>query len=326
MSDQPLITVLITCYNRKEFLIDAVNSALSQTLPKQYYEILVIKNFHDNGIDKFLDRNNINYFTKNGSERYFLKLGVQKANGQILSFLDDDDLFTRDKLKVVNEIFQNAEISYYHNNFEAFMSGRVIKEKMVASPNQMRLLIKNSDKLKKIYWLEKMLAYENNSSISIRKKILEPWFDQVEKQIELPIYNIDRFLYLTALLSADSMYIDNRKLTYYRLHENQTSALMRNDYDSLVQKKLEFIEKSLIAFDRMAEMSEGSPFTDYVKTRLTNLKIAYNFWSSTKRYSIGLNDYKLFLREHDLYEIPRVAILSSPPFLRRALIKLIYQV
>lgn len=122
------------------------------------------------------------------------------------------------------------------------------------------------------------------------------------------------------------MYIDNRKLTYYRLLENQTSALMRNDYDSLVQKKLEFIEKSLIAFDRMAEMSEGSPFTDYVKTRLTNLKIAYNFWSSTKRYSIGLNDYKLFLREHDLYEIPRVAILSSPPFLRRALIKLIYQV
>ena len=87
-----------------------------------------------------------------------------------------------------------------------------------------------------------------------------------------------------------------------------------------------FIEKSLIAFDRMAEMSDNSPFTDYVKTRLTNLKIAYNFWSSTKRYSIGLNDYKLFLREHDLYEIPRVAILSSPPFLRRALIKLIYQV
>ena len=87
-----------------------------------------------------------------------------------------------------------------------------------------------------------------------------------------------------------------------------------------------FIEKSLIAFDRMAEMSDNSPFTDYVKTRLTNLKIAYNFWSFTKRYSVRLGDYKLYLKEHDLYEIPRVAILSSPPFLRRALIKLIYHV
>jgi len=101
MSDQPLITVLITCYNRKEFLIDAVDSALNQTLPKQYYEILVIKNFYDNGIDKFLDRNNINYFTKNGSERYFLKFGVQKANGQILSFLDD---YTHGKMPVRNNI------------------------------------------------------------------------------------------------------------------------------------------------------------------------------------------------------------------------------
>jgi len=326
MSDQPLITVLITCYNRKEFLIDAVNSALNQTLPKQYYEILVIKNFHDNGIDKFLDRNNINYFTKDGSERYFLKFGVQKANGQILSFLDDDDLFTQDKLKVVNEIFQNAEISYYHNNFEAFMSGRVFKTKTVAPPNQKGLLIKNSDKLKKIYWLEKMLAYANNSSISIRKKILEPWFDQREKQLELPTSNIDRFLYLTALLSTDSMYIDNRKLTYYRLHENQTCAPAGNNFDSLVQKKLEFIEKSLIAYNRMAEMSDGSPFTNYMRTRSKNSKISYNFWSFTKRYSIGLSDYKLYLTEHDLYEIPRIAILSSPTFLRRALIKLIYQV
>ncbi|MCW6168978.1 MAG: glycosyltransferase family 2 protein [Thermoplasmatales archaeon] len=325
MPDKPLITVLITCYNRKEFLIDAVSSALNQTLPKQYYEILVVKNFHDKGIDKFLDKHNIKYFTKDGSEHFFLEFGLRNASGQILSFLDDD-LFEPDKLKIVNETFKNTEISYYHNNFEPFMAGRVFKEKTVTPPNQTTLLIKNSDKLKKIYWLEHMLAYENNSSISVRKNIIEPWLNQSEKQIELPETNIDRFLYLCALLSDKSMYIDNRKLTYYRLHENQTSALIRNNFDSLLQKKLEFIEKSLVAHNRMAKMSNGSLFANYLKTRLTNLKIAYNFWSLTKKYSIGLEDYKLYLKEHDIYEIPRIAVLSSPTFLRRAIIKLIYHV
>jgi Glycosyl transferase family 2. len=34
-------------YNRKEFLLEAVNSALNQTLPEDEYEIIVVKNFED---------------------------------------------------------------------------------------------------------------------------------------------------------------------------------------------------------------------------------------------------------------------------------------
>jgi len=40
-----LITVIITAYNRKEFLEDAIKSAINQTLPRKYYEIIVVKIF-----------------------------------------------------------------------------------------------------------------------------------------------------------------------------------------------------------------------------------------------------------------------------------------
>ena len=43
----PFISVIITAHNRKEFLLEAVNSALNQTLPKDEYEIIVVKNFQD---------------------------------------------------------------------------------------------------------------------------------------------------------------------------------------------------------------------------------------------------------------------------------------
>jgi glycosyltransferase involved in cell wall biosynthesis len=42
---KPYISVIITAHNRKEFLKEAIQSALNQTLERSNYEILVIKNF-----------------------------------------------------------------------------------------------------------------------------------------------------------------------------------------------------------------------------------------------------------------------------------------
>ena len=49
----PYISVIITAYNRKEYLLDAINSVINQTLDKKYYEIIVIKNYNDSKIDDF---------------------------------------------------------------------------------------------------------------------------------------------------------------------------------------------------------------------------------------------------------------------------------
>lgn len=53
------ISVVITAYNRREYLIKAVNSVINQSLDSSYYEIIVIKNFEDNEIDNYLMNANI---------------------------------------------------------------------------------------------------------------------------------------------------------------------------------------------------------------------------------------------------------------------------
>ncbi|MEM3455352.1 MAG: hypothetical protein QXT72_02190 [Candidatus Micrarchaeia archaeon] len=53
------ISIIITAHDRRDFIRDAIQSALNQTLEKSLYELIVIKNFYDENIDKFVEENNI---------------------------------------------------------------------------------------------------------------------------------------------------------------------------------------------------------------------------------------------------------------------------
>lgn len=112
----PYISVIITAYNRKEFLLSAIKSVLNQTLDKKYYEIIVIKNFQDKNIDNFINENKIKHILMEGTMGEFLYKGISEANGEIISFLDDDDLFFENKLDIVYKEFKkDNNIVYYHN-------------------------------------------------------------------------------------------------------------------------------------------------------------------------------------------------------------------
>lgn len=56
---KPLLSVIVTAYNRKEFLLDALQSAVNQTVPRNKYEIICIKNFKDTKIDNYIKNNGV---------------------------------------------------------------------------------------------------------------------------------------------------------------------------------------------------------------------------------------------------------------------------
>jgi len=67
MKNNPYISVIITAYNRREFLSDSFNSVKNQTLSRDKYEIIVTKNFTNDKID--------NYIKKNGGKLVFFEGG-----------------------------------------------------------------------------------------------------------------------------------------------------------------------------------------------------------------------------------------------------------
>ena len=127
---KPYISVIITAYNRKEFLKEAVNSVLDQTLDKDIYELIVIKNFITEFDQEWKSRGIKLIYKPVGSIGDFLYTGVSHSRGSIISFLDDDDTFAKNKLKIIyNEFSKNPSIVYYHNNCKVIYENKYIKRK-----------------------------------------------------------------------------------------------------------------------------------------------------------------------------------------------------
>ncbi|MGC9113386.1 glycosyltransferase family A protein [Acidilobus sp.] len=55
--DVSFISVIVTAYNRKQYLPYALRSLESQSLSKDRFEVIVVKNFEDKESDKIIRRN-----------------------------------------------------------------------------------------------------------------------------------------------------------------------------------------------------------------------------------------------------------------------------
>ncbi|MDH2904764.1 MAG: glycosyltransferase family A protein, partial [Methanomassiliicoccales archaeon] len=140
----PYITVIVTAYNRQEFLKAALESLIAQDAPAGAFEVIVVKNFENAEVDRAIESMGaLSIFDNSKALRSFSEEAVKKAKGEILCFLDDDDLFLPNKISTVTEVFRsNPEIDYYHNAIDYIdVEGNVI-----APPFSFRFSILERDK------------------------------------------------------------------------------------------------------------------------------------------------------------------------------------
>lgn len=101
-------TIIINNYNYNRFLRGAINSALSQTYPNT--EIVVVDDGSTDSsqeiIKEYGDRV-IPIIKKNGGQSSALNAGIENSSGEIILFLDADDIFLPDKVeKVINSFYE----------------------------------------------------------------------------------------------------------------------------------------------------------------------------------------------------------------------------
>ncbi len=95
---QMKISVIIPTYNRYERVKRAIMSVLNQSY--KAYEVIVVDDGSEDLTCKIKDEfKSIKYFYKaNGGVSSARNLGIQKASGEWVAFLDDDDEWEEDKL------------------------------------------------------------------------------------------------------------------------------------------------------------------------------------------------------------------------------------
>ncbi len=104
------VSVIIPTFNRKKMLIEACLSVLNQTFKD--FELIVIDDGSRDGTDeavnklrKIYSRYRIEYvrLNYNHGPAYARNLGAELAKGVYLAFLDSDDLWLKNKLKLQTE-------------------------------------------------------------------------------------------------------------------------------------------------------------------------------------------------------------------------------
>lgn len=104
MSNAPLVTVIIPCYNGEAFIGGAIGSVLAQSLSD--WELIVIDDGSSDNSKEIVKR-----FTKDKRIRLLeneRNLGIAKtknrgvadSNGKFIAFLDQDDIWEEDKLRL----------------------------------------------------------------------------------------------------------------------------------------------------------------------------------------------------------------------------------
>jgi glycosyltransferase involved in cell wall biosynthesis len=235
--NQPYISVIVTAYNRRRYLPFALRSLEAQTLPKDKFEVIVVKNFDDKESDDIISRNGWKDVYEDGTYHgRKILVGLEESKGNVITFLEDDDMYTNNRLEEIYKAFTSyGRLTYFHNSQTIIDSNGNVLERPPFSKNliggsPLVIDINRLQKLAKRYKIDaadlvlrlRALADFNSSSESIRRSVLEANAHLLK---EVPI-GIDLFIFASSLKAGGLMYFTDEKLTLYRVHgENWTSAL-----------------------------------------------------------------------------------------------------
>lgn len=129
------ISIIVTTYNRKELLIETINSILSQTYSD--FELIIIDNFSNYNFFALIDSFNdprIKGFQNhnNGVIAVNRNYGIRLAKGKYLAFCDDDDIWHSDKLTKQIEMAESVKDKHplilIHSNTTLFGEGMRSKQ------------------------------------------------------------------------------------------------------------------------------------------------------------------------------------------------------
>jgi glycosyltransferase involved in cell wall biosynthesis len=240
--ENPYISVVIRAFNRQDYLLKAVNSALKQTLEKDKYEILVVKNFISH-LDKYLEENKVRIFFEDGIAGELIKCGVENSRGTIISFLDDDDYFAETKLERVFKIFNsNPKVTYFHNSYHAI------------------------NELGEDVEFEHRTIDFNMSCISIKKEAVKVGLIAKISFFQDPII-------FTLALEHEGMLINSdEELTFYVKHESTSNIFSGNFEENIKQTEIAY-QNYLKSAEIILPLLKRERSRKYLKAMITDLKM-----------------------------------------------------
>jgi glycosyltransferase involved in cell wall biosynthesis len=231
LTGQPYISVIVTAYNRRKYLPFALRSLEAQTLPKDRFEVIVVKNFEDKESDDIISRNGWkDVYNDDSYHGRKILAGLEESRGEVITFLEDDDMYVSNRLEEVYKAFTSYDrLVYFHNSQAVIDSNGNLLERppLPTSKNLVggSPIIVDVDKLRglaKRYNVSvidlalkvRARAWHNSSSLAVSRGVLEAGAHLLR---ELPMA-FDAFALASSLRAGGLMYLTDERLTLFRVH------------------------------------------------------------------------------------------------------------
>ncbi len=238
----PKVSVIIPTYNRPHYIWRAIQSVLNQTL--QDFEIIVVddgtKKRADKVVAKFAD-DRIIYIQNQqslggGASR---NVGIKKARGKYIAFLDDDDEWNKEKLQKQVEAFERCgpEVSVVFCGVEAYdTQGKKIYTTL---PNEQGM----------VQPLEKLLhkCYIWTSALMLRQSYIDKGglFDESFKKNQ-------EWDLLVRLAKISKFFAINEPLTHLHiLDEDEYQMGGKSNMNNIIDGHKRFIEAHLADYQKL---------------------------------------------------------------------------
>ena len=148
--NNPLVSIIMNCFNGEKYLSQSLNSILDQTY--QNWEIIFWDNQStDNSAEIFnsyKDSRFKYYYAKKHTNLFRARnLAIEESKADFFAFLDTDDLWENQKLELQMQYFSNSEIGVVFSNLWIFKKNlenkKLYSKKKLPSGKIYKDLIKN---------------------------------------------------------------------------------------------------------------------------------------------------------------------------------------
>jgi hypothetical protein len=215
----------VVAHERREFVAEALRSIERQTLPRSQFEVLLLKDFNAPELGPVLERlGAVVVDLPAGPLGAWLAQVQGRLRGELVAFLDDDDVFEPEKLELVLEDFRRAEPAIFlHHGTRPLADSNPNIPSAPTGPTRVRpaqtTVVTPAEWKGNFRGLWRSDAAFNLSSIVVRRAVLESFPEQLGR-IEV---SLSAYLFFAALRLNGVFLLDGRALTQYRRAEGFAS-------------------------------------------------------------------------------------------------------
>ncbi|GAB1309285.1 glycosyltransferase [Urechidicola sp. KH5] len=275
MNSQPLVSVIVPTFNRPQYLRDTLQSIVEQSYAN--IEVLVVDDGSDEeyASDICKQFSNCTYFKKeNGGVSSARNYGIEKAKGDFIAFLDDDDLWKPHKIEQQLNILKiHSDVDLVHSSAEVIDQYGILTGEIIGASKG-----KEHKRTGYVFWKAYCNWLVKSPTPLIRRGVFKRGlrFDErIKSGEDMDFYN--------RLFFYHKIYCHSDSLAYYRVYQDNSRLSLNNE---------NYKEARVLMYDNFRTIKIGNPIIRYRLAHLFLKRIVKKVYFS--EYKLSFLDMFVF--------------------------------